>query len=79
MILKIIAALIIGIAIGININNILDKQNGSKVEILEELITIYEAHEKALKETINYYKDEIKYYETGINETLIQNIDLKRN
>lgn len=78
MILKIIAALTMGIAIGININNTLDKKRGSKVGILEDLITIHEMHEEELKDTINYYKDEIKYYETGMNETLVQNIDLKR-
>lgn len=71
MIFRIIVALTLGIGIGININNILDKKNGSRVEMLEELITIYEKHEEELKDAINYYR-------SGMNETLEQNIDLQR-
>ena len=71
MIFRIIAALILGIAIGININSILHKKNRSRVEMLEDLITIYEVHETELREKINYYKN-------GMNETLKQNIELQR-
>ena len=68
MIFRMITVLILGIGIGVNINIFLENK---KIAALEELATLYEEHEIELRDRINYYKN-------GMNETLKQNIDLKR-
>ena len=68
MIFRVIAVLILGIGIGSFITSI---QVKNEREVSEELMTLYEKHEEELKDRINYYKN-------GMNETLKQNIDLKR-
>lgn len=68
MIFRMITVLILGIGIGSFITSI---QVKNEREVSEELMTLYEKHEEELKDRINYYKN-------GMNETLKQNIDLKR-
>lgn len=74
MIFKMMAAIIIGIAIGFSISKTLNKDNLSnnkEITNLEELVQIYEENEKELKNKIDFYKN-------GMNATLKQNIYLKR-
>lgn len=68
MVFRMIAALILGVGIGLNISIIFENK---KIAALEELATLYEEHETELRDRINFYKN-------GMNETLKQNIDLKR-
>ncbi len=60
--------LLLGFFIGLNIT--IFREN-KKIKAFEELMTLYEIHEEKLRDRVNYYKD-------GMNETLKQNIELKR-
>ena len=75
MLLKMIAALIFGMGLGSFITSLLEEHKevnkDYKIEILEDLLEVYEVHEKELKDIIAYYED-------GMNKALEQNIDLKR-
>lgn len=75
MLFKLIAALIFGMGLGSFITSLLEEHKevnkDYKIEILEDLLEVYEVHEKELKDIIAYYED-------GMNKALEQNIDLKR-
>lgn len=75
MLLRIIAALIFGMGLGSFTTSLLEEHKevnkDYKIEILEDLLEVYEVHEKELKDIIAYYEDEM-------NKALEQNIDLKR-